>query len=132
MRTLFTVLALATLLAGCTLERNNPLDPKNSGVEAPKEVINIQISASGAGSTVKWVEVSWTGRAEDAGYYIYRGMSYTGRFQRLEENGIPTSASIVYPDNSVFSGNTYYYKVSAFNDSGLEGPISSPVIITVQ
>lgn len=48
------------------------------------------------------------------GYYIYRGPSAHGPFDRLNSNVEPAT---VYTDNSVSAGQTYYYVVTAADAS---------------
>ncbi|MCD4829252.1 MAG: hypothetical protein K8R90_07510 [Candidatus Cloacimonetes bacterium] len=131
-RKLSLLLLALTLLAACTLERNNPLDPRNnSEIEVPQIVTGIELKSSGVGSASKWVDVVWDVNANAEGYYLYRALSYNGSYQNIAPAGIPNAEAPLYHDVDVYSDHFYYYKLSAYNEFGLEGPISSPVGIRV-
>ena len=133
LRTIIIALVVALALTACALERNNPLDPQNnSDIEVPQTVTGLDLAASGQGSVVKFVKVYWDSITEAEGYYLYRALSYNGSYQNLVPTGIPNADSLMYYDSNVYSGNYYYYKVSAYNEAGLEGPVSAPLGILVQ
>ena len=128
MRNLLIALSVILLLTACELERTNPLDPQNNGeIEVPGIVTDVNITSSGSGSTTKWVEIEWSRKDNVAGYYVYRALSYDGSYTNLTPNGIPNTSNTPYfNDNSVYAGNYYYYRLSAFSSEGLEGPLSAP------
>jgi len=59
------------------------------------------------------ISLSWDSVASATGYYIYRSTSSTGAFTY-----IGTSTTISYTNTGLSLSTTYYYKVSAYNDSG--------------
>jgi hypothetical protein len=126
----FSLLSLA-----CGLDRANPLDPENGDVNIPSLVTNITLSASGQGTSSKFVIINWqVVEANDAnGYYIYRSGSYDGTFELIAE--IRNREQSSYTDYSKIVPGPYFYKMSAFlyldpndpNDSErLEGPLNRP------
>jgi fibronectin type 3 domain-containing protein len=62
------------------------------------------------------------------GYYVYRGPAAAGPFAVL--NGSPVSAT-TYTDNTVQSGQAYYYVVTSVNSSNVQSPYSNPVSVTI-
>jgi fibronectin type 3 domain-containing protein len=68
--------------------------------------------------------VSWNSVSGASEYYIYRSTSSSGSYE-----SIGSASSTSYTDNTVSSGTTYYYKVSAYNNCG-EGSQSSYAFAT--
>ncbi len=134
---LFAALIVVIFLIGCSLKRTNPLDPNAQDITVPNDITNILISHSPAHATNYWVQLKWDKLPiENAdGYYVYRGQSYNGTFQRIEDYiNTPNSTdslaalSVIWADNSIVPGY-YYYKISAYKKHGnppkiLEGHIS--------
>ena len=64
----------------------------------------------------KAIEVSWNPVTGATGYYVYRAAVATDPYMKV---GTITSGSVTVWENTGLSANkTYYYKVSAYNDSG--------------
>lgn len=121
------VITLLLLLISCSLERNNPLDPLNSGVQAPNKVTGINISVTEEDNVV----IQWDAMNSNYidGYFIYRSQIYDGLYSIIFE---PDETDSLYEDiNVIISGNFYWYKMSAFKeipgtDKYLEGYRSEP------
>jgi hypothetical protein len=65
---------------------------------------------------VHTVSLSWgQSKSSVMGYFIYRGLSATGPFTRL--NPLPDPATI-YSDTAVVAGTVYYYAITAINTEG--------------
>lgn len=121
---LILVLVIA-LLAGCGLERSNPLDPVQNGIQVPNEVIGIEVSYSGSDE----INLSWVAQNDADGYYIYRSMSYNGLYSRIDDDLLNSGEIDQYTDSEIISGNWYYYKMSAWkwvDNRKLEGWRSGP------
>ena len=76
------------------------------------------------------VTLSWapSSSPDVAGYYVYRGMTAKGPFEKL--NSDPTRDT-TYTDTAVVSGTTYYYVVTAVDSSGNESGYSNVAEATV-
>ena len=120
------VIILLLLLISCSLERNNPLDPLNSGIQAPNKVTGINISITEENT----IEIQW-----DAinpiyidGYFIYRSQIHTGGLYSIISE--PEKTDSLYEDvNVVIPGYDYWYKMSAYkivDGKKLEGYRSEP------
>ncbi|HNX00648.1 MAG TPA: hypothetical protein PLE74_08590 [Candidatus Cloacimonadota bacterium] len=133
------ILASLLMLLGCSLKRSNPLDPvAHPGLQIPQDITEIIATPSSTHTTDHWVRLSWKWQNTQVadGYYVYRGQSYNGTYQRLAtvtNTPVPSdtlSSSISWTDSPVVPGD-YFYKLSAFkrqgSDSGsaLEGHISN-------
>lgn len=109
----------------CSLERNNPLDPLNSGIQAPGKVTGINISVTEENT----VEIQWDSMNPIYidGYFIYRSQIYDGLYSLIFE---PDNTDSLYEDIDVFiPPNFYWYKMSAYKiieDKKLEGYRSEP------
>jgi len=126
-RNIIIALCVLLLAAACSLERNNPLDPKNnSDIETPRSVTGLNLTSSGSGATSKWVRVSWIRNEDPHHYFVYRALSYNGSYQNITPSGVVNADTLYYYDYDVYQGNYYYYKISGVNNAGLEGPISAP------
>jgi len=70
-----------------------------------------------------YVNLSWTASASSvAGYNLYRSAQATGPFARINSS---LDTATVYTDNTVVSGQTYYYATTAVDSSGLESGYSN-------
>ncbi len=122
-------IAIATisllLIISCSLDRNNPLDPFYSGIQAPGKVTGINISITEEYT----IEIQWEPMNPDFidGYFIYRSQTYDGLYSIIFE---PDEADSLYEDvDVVISENFYWYKMSAYKiveDKKLEGYRSEP------
>lgn len=86
------------------------------------------LSATGG---VGFVELAWSTNTESdlAGYNVYRANSSGGNFTKLNVSLVNTSA---YSDNNVSASTSYFYKVSAVDNSGNESVLSSEVSATTE
>lgn len=126
MRWISVIIALV-LLTACELDHSNPLENES----APPQVSNLQIAASGAGATEKYVRLSWDKLDNVEGYYVYWALSYNGSYQNLVS--MPNDAdsdSLAFEHHAPVAGYNYY-RVSAYKPSGLEGRRSNPIGIRV-
>jgi fibronectin type 3 domain-containing protein len=85
----------------------------------PQEPMTI---SSVTASPVPSIVVRWNSVPDITGYRLYRSTSEAGPW----ETPITDTSSTSYTDITVASGQTYYYKVSAYNGNG-EGTKSSAV-----
>jgi hypothetical protein len=85
---------------------------------APTDLVVSQVAAGGA------LNLGWTANTEMdfAGYNVYRSTSATGTFTALN-TALLTSNS--YSDTTVTEGTTYYYYVTAVDESDNESPGST-------
>jgi hypothetical protein len=119
------VIILLLLIISCSLKRNNPLDPLNSGVQAPNKVTGINISVTEEDNVV----IQWDAMNSNYidGYFIYRSQIYDGLYTIIFE---PDEADSLFEDIDVFiPENFYWYKMSAYKmvgDKKLEGYRSEP------
>jgi fibronectin type 3 domain-containing protein len=136
MKRLIPAFLLAIALLSCSLERENPLDPRNGDTKVPSEVTGITVTSYGNDSSQKWVQVTWSDGDVADGYYIYRSMSYNGEYQKIAS--IPQADSLFYRDYNVFAPNYYYYSIAAYkaypeySDEPLEGRKSAPLVVRVK
>ncbi|MFW9780269.1 MAG: fibronectin type III domain-containing protein [Candidatus Heimdallarchaeota archaeon] len=93
--------------------RTTPSEPRNLG------------ASYGYG----YANVSWIPPLDDGGttitkYLVYRATASIGPYTNIQN-----STSLYYLDNTVGNGNTYYYRVSAYNSEG-EGTQAAYIIVT--
>jgi hypothetical protein len=74
------------------------------------------------------VSLSWSDTASVAGYNVYRGTQSTGPFVKINAS---LDTATVYTDNSVTSGQTYYYATTAVGTSGAESAYSNVAQATI-
>lgn len=77
-------------------------------------IMNVNPVSSSSNIIVSWSSVSGAIR-----YHVYRATSASGNYSQ-----IGTASSTSYTDNNVTAGQTYYYKVSAYNGN-MESSLSS-------
>ena len=71
------------------------------------------------------VDVNWVASTSAvAGYNVYRGTVSGGPYSKINTTLI---TGLTYNDNTVSSGATYYYVVTAVAADGTESPFSSQV-----
>jgi hypothetical protein len=75
------------------------------------------------------VSLNWNDNSESdlAGYNVYRSTSSNGTYSKIN-GSLVTSSS--YNDTNVNNGTTYWYRVTAVNDEGLESANSNTVSAT--
>ena len=90
-------------------------DPTNTVIEGPPAVpTNVSASVAFAFISPIGITVSWNPIPNAIGYHVYRGLSATGVFHRLE-----TVTSTSFTDTEASRNVRHYYRVSAFNDIGV-------------
>ena len=84
-------------------------------------------TASGTGATIQHiVDLSWNASISTSisGYNVYRATSGTGPYTKVNSTLDP---SLTFSDNTVMSGQAYYYVTTAVNSSGQESGYSNQV-----
>jgi fibronectin type 3 domain-containing protein len=85
----------------------------------------LSLSGTGAAPPQHSVTLSWNpSTSAVAGYNVYRGSASGGPYTRV---GTATISSPGYTDDTVQAGSSYYYVVTAVNDSGSESSYSNQV-----
>jgi fibronectin type 3 domain-containing protein len=86
----------------------------------------VSVALSGTGSTVQHsVAVNWTASTSTvAGYNVYRGTLSGGPYSKIDSTLI---TGLTYTDNTVSSGATYYYVITAVAADGTESSFSNQV-----
>ncbi len=87
-------------------------------------------SMTGTGTTPvqQTVDLSWNASADAAGYNVYRGTVSGGPYTMINASLDGTTA---YTDNTVASGQTYYYVTTAVNSQGQESGYSNQTTAVV-
>jgi hypothetical protein len=123
---------LVTLSAGQTASFGVKFAPTVAGnVTGTASVIStatnspLSISLSGSGAQPHFVSLTWSdSNSGIVGYYVYGSTQASGPPSKLNSTPVSTAA---YTDNTVQSGQTYYYWVTAVNSSGVESAYSNSV-----
>jgi len=106
----------------CTLDHSNPLDPENSGIDAPSEITGINVTLT----SQNHVNISWNSQQHSDGYFLYRSYSEDGQFDVLPDyNGQNSN----FLDLETITNYNCWYKVSAYvivESDSLEGIRSAP------
>ncbi len=95
--------------------------PKPADSELPSKVTGLTVSAVSESQ----LNLSWNPATDNVAvdhYNIYR--STTSGFTPSQENLIATSTTTSYSDTGLTASTTYYYRVSAVDTAGNEGPFS--------
>jgi len=118
-------ICLFIIITSCAfeLDRSNPLDPQSGGLAAPEKVIVYELPLSSIG----FVLIQWSIQNDAVGYKIYRSLAYNGNYSLIGEKLTTEDGSYEDISEELVSDTWYYYKVSAFNENGLEGYRSEPV-----
>jgi len=139
MKIIIFLFIILTILLSCSLDRSNVLDPNGHDINIPPLVENFHIDGDEIDldgfiyikSTNGSVDMIWDNDASGvSGYYIYRSMDHDGLYILVADlNHIPSNEehqTQSFTDNTgLVPDSWYYYKISAFNDKGLEGYRSS-------
>jgi fibronectin type 3 domain-containing protein len=81
------------------------------------------LSGVGVAPTQHSVSLSWADSGSGVvGYNVFRGNASGGPYAQI--NSAPTTTA-AYSDNTVVSGQTYYYVTTAVNGSGVESGYSN-------
>ena len=91
-------------------------------IEMQDEKLAVTASSIGVHEDEKSVTLYWTIPSNAYGYHVYRSMTPTSGYTRL--NKMPLTGGF-FIDENLEANTTYYYKVSAVNQSFVEGNLSS-------
>lgn len=91
-------------------------------IEMQDEKLAVTASSIGVHEDEKSVTLYWTMPSNAYGYHVYRSTTPTGTYSRL--NKMPLTGGF-FIDENLEANTTYYYKVSAVNQSFVEGNLSS-------
>jgi len=123
-----------TLAAGSSTTATVKFAPTTTGAasgsvafvsNASNSPATVTLSGTGSTATVAHaVDLTWSASTTSTvvGYKVYRGSQSGGPYALLTTSAVSGST---YTDNSVQSGQTYYYAVSAVDASGAESALSN-------
>jgi fibronectin type 3 domain-containing protein len=80
------------------------------------------MTGTGIAATQHTVDLTWIGSNGAVGYNVYRGTVSGGPYSMINTS---PDGSTSYDDNSVTSGDTYYYVATAVDDNGNESGYSN-------
>jgi fibronectin type 3 domain-containing protein len=80
------------------------------------------MTGTGAAATQHTVDLSWSASSGAVGYNVYRGAVSGGPYTMINSALDSTTA---YTDNTVVSGQTYYYVATAVDASSNESGYSN-------
>ena len=122
-----------TLASGQSSSITVTFAPQNSGsvsgalqISSNASNPSVSVALSGTGTTVQHsVDVNWGASTSTvAGYNVYRGTVSGGPYSKINTTLI---TGLAFTDNTVNSGATYYYVVTAVAADGTESSFSSQV-----
>ena len=121
-----------TIPAGSSISFNVAFSPQNSGsasgnLSFVSNASNAQATEplSGTGTLPTYtVNLSWNSTSGVVGYNVYRSLSATGAYAKINSSVDPNTA---YMDSTVTAGQTYYYSATSVNSTGQESSRSTPV-----
>ena len=127
---------LVTLSAGQAASFSVTFTPTAAGSDAGSASVvstaansPLSISLSGSGAQPHFVSLAWSETSSGVvGYNVYSSTQPSGPYSRLNTAPVATMA---YTDNTVQSGQTYYYWITALDSSGNESAFSSDVAVTI-
>jgi hypothetical protein len=127
---------LVTLSAGQAASFSVTFTPTAAGSDAGSASVvstaansPLSISLSGSGAQPHFVSLAWSETSSGVvGYNVYSSTQPSGPYSRLNTAPVATMA---YTDNTVQSGQTYYYWITALDSSGDESAFSSDVAVTI-
>ena len=114
-------------------------DPKAAGnlpgtvtiySNAPNSPLKIGLSGDGTTTDQLAVELKWEQSASPniVGYYVYRSLKSGSSFSRLNSQA---DSGTSYTDNTVASGKTYIYVVTAVDSKSVQSANSSPITVSI-
>jgi len=127
---------LVTLSAGQAASFSVTFTPTAAGSDAGSASVvstaansPLSISLSGSGAQPHFVSLAWSETSSGVvGYNVYSSTQPSGPATKLTSTPVGTTA---YTDNTVQSGQTYYYWITALDSSGDESAFSSDVAVTI-
>ena len=125
-----------TIAAGKSISMNVAFTPKSSGsvsgsLSFASNASDSQATESltGDGTLTPYsVNLWWNPSSDVVGYNVYRSTSSNGTYSKINS---ALDANTAYTDNTVVSGNTYYYAATSVNSSGEESILSKPPVVAV-
>jgi len=106
----------------------------------------IKVDPTARATFIPFVAIKWfvqpqsteISESEVTGFRVYRSNTKTGKYTQIGEDFITDfkltsyafydTDKIIYYDRDVTAGNTYWYKIAAYNNSkGMEGDMSDPI-----
>jgi hypothetical protein len=128
--------SLVTLSAGQTASFSVTFTPTVAGsATGSASVVStaanspLSISLSGSGAQPHFVSLAWSETSSGVvGYNVYSSTQPSGPLTKLTSTPVGTTG---YTDNTVQSGQTYYYWVTAVDSSGDESSYSSDISATI-
>lgn len=88
---------------------------------------------SGTAPSTSQINLSWSAVSGATSYDIYRSATSGGTFTRLgSEPTVSSGSTTTYSDTGLAEGTTYYYKITALNDSGESAASSAAPVGTIQ
>ena len=128
--------ANTTLTPGQAAVLNANFAPTGAGsasggvmVNSSASAVSISLAGNGVQASTHTVALSWDASTSDViGYYVYRAALGSGSYTRL--NSAPL-AQMQFTDNSVASGQTYSYVVTAVDADSVESVYSDGVTADV-
>jgi hypothetical protein len=89
----------------------------------------LSVSGSGFVPVAHAVDLNWNASTSAVdGYRVYRSTQSGGGFQLMRSSLVPV---LVFTDNSVQSGQTYFYVVTAVDAQGVESALSNEATAAV-
>lgn len=121
-----------TIQAGSSVSFNVAFSPQSGGSASGNlsfisNASNAQATEplSGTGTMPTYtVNLSWNSTSGVVGYNVYRSLSATGAYAKINSSVDPNTA---YMDGTVTAGQTYYYSATSVNSAGQESGKSTPV-----
>jgi hypothetical protein len=122
-----------TIPAGQSVSFNVAFTPQSSGTVSGSLAFGSNASSSrttesltGAGTVpVYSVNLFWNSSTDVVGYNVYRSAAANGTYSKVNSALQP---STTYTDNTVVSGQTYYYAATSVNSAGQESARSTPPV----
>jgi hypothetical protein len=122
-----------TIAAGESVSFNVAFTPQSSGtisgsLSFSSNASNSQASESlsGTGTVIPAsVSLFWNSSSDAVGYNVYRSTAVNGAYSKINP---ALEANTAYTDNSVSSGQTYYYAATSVNSAGQESARSTPAV----
>ncbi|MEO0292028.1 MAG: hypothetical protein ABIM54_03740 [candidate division WOR-3 bacterium] len=118
------IITLIPLLWGCIIKEENiytnyPVEIDTIPPSAPRGLYSV------TGDQKVYLYFIPNTEKDLAGYYVWRGFSYEGPYEKIA-NLPPSKTSFI--DYNVQNGITYYYAVSAYDTAGNESDLSPEVV----
>jgi ASPM-SPD-2-Hydin domain-containing protein len=94
-------------------------------------LLKIPLSGTGVTPIAHSVDISWLASATSGlqGYNVYRGTTSGGPYSKI--SSLLSATTLLFTDNTVVSGQHYFYVVTDLNTSGVESATSNEVAVTV-